>query len=1529
MSRVLDDRIVEMQFDNAQFEKNVSTSIGTIERLKKSLDFSGVVDSFSGITKTANDFDISTISNGLGEVGSKFTVFEGIALGALTRIGSKVTDLGIQLVKSLSVDQISAGWSKFGSKTTSVATLVAQGYALEEVNTQLDRLNWFTDETSYNFVDMVSNIAKFTATGKDLNESVTAMEGIANWAALSGQNAVVASRAMFQLSQAMGAGVMRKEDYKSIQNASMDTEEFRQKALDAAVALGTLRKNADGTYESLVATGKAGAEAFSISQFAEKLTEGAWFTSDVMMAVFQSYSAAVDQIYDYADEKGITASQAIEELGDSVDQFGLKAFKAAQEARTWGDAVDSVKDAVSTGWMSTFEIIFGNQKEATKLWTDLANAMYEAFASGAEGRNELLTQWKKFSGRDQAITAFWNLWEAGSKTLDAVKTAFRDIFPKATVTDLLRITANIRRFTESLIISDETSAKLTRSLRGVFAIIDILRKGVSALIKAGADVLKTISPIGDGLLDLSGSFSDYLVSLDDAISKGKMFETIFGGVANAIKFVVNIVRSGISDIGYIFSEFQLPDINLGKRIEDFFSDFPDLLEGIRTRIDPVINYLTEVGDKISEPFLKAKDRLIDIGKDIVDTISNIDFKTGVDIFTSGLFAALVLNLRNFSKKSLSEILGIETDFKGLKDFFNKFGKNLLTGSKNFSDIGKSISGIFSSTQKAINGWTNAINAKALLTISGALAILTVALIGLSILDMASLTRALIGITVLFQVFFKSLNKFSSIFASGGIKGLFSVNVLLISLSVSMVILANAVKKLSDLSWDGMIKGLGGVSVLLFAFTKATKSLAGQTGSMIKGAGGLIAFAIAIRILSSAVSDLGSLDLASLAKGIGGIIGLLGSLVIAFKLGNFSSIGIKTGLGILALAGALKILASAVSDLGSLDILTLGKGIGAIFGLLAELAGFTVLAGSSKHILSTGVSMILLGAAIKIFASAIKDLGAMNTDDVILGLVALGGALAAVTLAVNLMPAKIALIAPSLLLISAAISGIASTLTSFSGMSWEEVGKSLVMLAGSLTILAVATTAMSGSLVGAAAITILSIAVSALAGALTLLGKMSISQMIIAFVSLGGALAILGGASVILAPIIPVMLALAGAMLIFGAGVAALGIGVSALSAGLLTIVGTGAAGILAIEQVLEAIVGFIPKAIEAVGLGLIALAKVIGDAAPELAKAAFKCVVAILEEIKENVPKILQLVIDILVEIGKTIVQNLAPIAKAGWEIVQKLANSISEKFGLLVNAAKESVVTFIRSMRNSVSTKYREFLDIGTNVINGFVEGIKNGIGKVRDAVAGVANAAVDKFKSVLGIHSPSKETEWIAEQTDAGFAIGLRKKLGEILSAVKYVSDSTLDSFSSNQNGWDAIGENIISSLVSGVISNADSVISSVTTVAEASAIAAKNALSGQEIAITPVLDTSLIDSGINGISRYSGVSGIRTPSSIVRKDFGSPDQISPITLASSDKITHDEMVSAFEEALSHMGVYLDKSKVGRLTTDAQRNASRQLGN
>ncbi len=552
MSSSIDQRIVEMQFDNAQFEKGISTSLKSLDNLEKGLKLDGASKGLQSVANAANSMNFDGLQSGIYAVQQKFSTLEVIGITALQRITNEAISAGETLVKSLSMDQISAGWEKYGAKTKATQTLVAQGNSLEDVNKQMEQLNWFTDETSYNFTDMQENIAKFTATGKGLEESVTAMEGIALWAAASGQNAATASRAMYQLSQAMGAGVMRKEDYKSIQNASMDTDEFRQKCLDAGVALGTLKKNADGTYKSLVANSKA----FNKSQFAEHLTDDAWLTSDVMMQVYNDYAKAVDQIYTYVQDKAdageiITTSEAIEEMGDKVDAFGLKVFKAGQEARTFDDAIDSVKDAVSTGWMKTFELIFGDAEQSTKLWTDLANDLYEVFAEGGNERNDYLerlmgkqsdalteAQWKTVAetttATDTLKQALMETAKAHGVAIDEMindETSFEQSLSKGWLTSGI-LSETLKKFTGDTVESTETlTAKLdeykklaTDVIRGDYG-NGAARK--TALAEAGQDYATiqgivnkmlagteiTIEDLGDAQLKSIGYTDDQVAAL--------------------------------------------------------------------------------------------------------------------------------------------------------------------------------------------------------------------------------------------------------------------------------------------------------------------------------------------------------------------------------------------------------------------------------------------------------------------------------------------------------------------------------------------------------------------------------------------------------------------------------------------------------------------------------------------------------------------------------------------------------------------------------------------------------------------------------------------------------------------------------------------------------------------------------------------------------------------------------------------------------------------------------------------------------
>lgn len=396
MSTSIDQRIVEMQFDNNQFERGAKQSIETLDKLDKSLDLRESAKNLTALSDAGKNFNMDGVASGIEIVQQKFSALEIMGITALQRITNQAITTGENLVKSLSLDQIGEGFGKYEQKTTSVQTIVnATGESIDSVSEKLAKLNWFTDETSYNFTDMIGNIGKFTSMGIDLNTSVTAMEGIANWAAISGQGMNEASRAMYNLSQAIGVGAVKLMDWKSIENANMATKEFKETAIETAKALGEL--NAQGE--------TAKGTAVTVENFSSTLSD-AWFTSDVLLKTLNKYGEYADEVYTVATEKGLTCAQAMEQVNGETMNLGERAFKAAQEAKTFTDAINSVKDAVSTGWANTFEIIFGNYEEAKRMWTDLANDLYDIFAGGTDDRNNFLEQ--VFSANNASIDE--NAW---------------------------------------------------------------------------------------------------------------------------------------------------------------------------------------------------------------------------------------------------------------------------------------------------------------------------------------------------------------------------------------------------------------------------------------------------------------------------------------------------------------------------------------------------------------------------------------------------------------------------------------------------------------------------------------------------------------------------------------------------------------------------------------------------------------------------------------------------------------------------------------------------------------------------------------------------------------------------------------------------------------------------------------------------------------------------------------------------------------------------------------------------------------
>lgn len=624
MSSHIDENVVELKFDNSHFEKNAEKSMTTLDKLKKSLDFEGSSKGLDEVVDAGNRIDFNNATKSAGKLSSAFSALEIAGVTALVNISNRATNMGMNLIKSMSgIEMFTSGWNKFGEMTRSVGTLVSQGFAEDKVYDQLEKLNWFTDETSYNLTSMVDSIGKFTATGRDLDDCVTAMIGIADWAAISGQNASTASRAMYQLSQALSAGYMRKEDYKSIQNLNMDTEEFRKTAIATAIELGTLQKIGEDTFQSL----RAETDPFSTSQFAEHLTEDAWFTADVMMEVYKKYSKAIDQIYDYTiTHENMTTSEAIEQLEGSVDEFSLKAFRAGQEARTFADAIDSVKDAASTGWSTTFQLIFGEYSEAKQIWTDLANDLYDIFVEGGNIRNtwlgelmsksidsvsELLSKFGSANSKiSQAFEAITPPVQKATKALETLDTMVDKVLNgefgnghdrylklteagynyyqiqnkvNETLGDSFRYADEIvKKRDEEIASTDKINAKTTKTVEA---------KGQE--VEVNKELIKSLGQLSDEELKSQGYTQDQIDALhtlrDEADKLGMTFDDFIDNVENingrwilldSFQNLIEIVSNIVSIFREVWAEVFPPERSIAK-IYDLIAGFHKFTEQLK------------------------------------------------------------------------------------------------------------------------------------------------------------------------------------------------------------------------------------------------------------------------------------------------------------------------------------------------------------------------------------------------------------------------------------------------------------------------------------------------------------------------------------------------------------------------------------------------------------------------------------------------------------------------------------------------------------------------------------------------------------------------------------------------------------------------------------------------------------------------------------------------------------------------------------------------------------------------------------
>lgn len=591
MSQEVDSRVVEMRFDNANFEKNTKQTISTIDRLMEKLQFKGAEKGFEKLDAAAENVDFATMQTSLDRLESKFSSLNIVATTALVNITNKFVDAGEKLVKSLSIDQVASGWDKYTEKTSNVQTIMnATGKSIDQVNGYLNKLMWYSDETSYSFSEMTSALSQMTAAGGNIDKMIPMIMGIANATADAGKTGFAFQSTIRNLTQSYSAGHLQLQDWKSLNLMGTATKALKQELIDTAVELGTLKKGevTIGTFES------------SLSK--------KWANTKVMEKTFEKYASMMEAAYEMTQKnKGMTSSEALEKLSGQYGELAERAALAAQQATSFGQAIDSTKDAVSSKWMAVFETFFGNKEEATETWTELSDRLYDIFVPSIDGLNERLKDglnsgWAQLQGRlgDQA--------DAYSYTLQQVALASgavteEQITEAGSFTKALQQNGVSAQLLKASLDEAQTSAEklLTLSDKEMAAKgydRETIQRDAEAFAKLNAE-------IQNGTLDLD----EYAQKIGELSGREHLVQS-FWNIMDAIGKVVAPVKEAFSEIfppadgERIYSFAERLDLMTQKLIitDQTAEKIKKTFKGLFTVLKGVTTILSKIGAVAKEAF---------------------------------------------------------------------------------------------------------------------------------------------------------------------------------------------------------------------------------------------------------------------------------------------------------------------------------------------------------------------------------------------------------------------------------------------------------------------------------------------------------------------------------------------------------------------------------------------------------------------------------------------------------------------------------------------------------------------------------------------------------------------------------------------------------------------------------------------------------------------------------------------------------------------------------------------------------------
>lgn len=1269
MSATVDSRVVEMRFDNKQFESGVATTISTLDKFKQMLKLDGATKGMESVDAAAKKIDMSGLGTAVESVSAKFSALQVMGVTALANITNSAVNAGKRIVSALTIEPIKTGLQEYETQINAVQTILAntesKGTTLKDVNGALDELNTYADKTIYNFTEMTRNIGTFTAAGVDLDTSVNAIQGIANLAAVSGSSSQQASTAMYQLSQAMASGTVKLMDWNSVVNAGMGGQVFQDALKETAKVHGV---NVDAMIK------KHGS-------FRETLQEG-WITTDILTETLSHFTMAAEEgSKEWGEFKKTLMDQGYsEEQANAILKMSNTATDAATKVKTATQLFDTLKETAQSGWTQTWEIIMGDFEEAKNLFSMLYETLAPIIDASSKARNDILEGWAKAGGRDDLIESLQNVFKAISSIVKPIKKAFESIFPASLddkVNGLVNFTKGLKDFTARLTLSSKASANLKRTFKGLFALLDIGKQIFTAVFKAISPLFGGVDDLGGGILGITAKIGDWIVGLNNSIKASGFFETAVTKIHGALEKVKNFLQPVIESIRNFGDEISKnltavasnaearlgPLSALGNFIKAIFVGLGKIVKTIFPYISAAA---TGIGNVLSEL----------MGR-ITDSIQNADYDSAFDLLNGGILSTIGIFIAKFIKS----------------------GSDILDNAGGFVE---SINNILGGVGDALGAFTESTKADTLKKIATAVAILAGSLLVLSLIPSEKLSEALFSITTLFAELMGSMSIFSKI---GDIKGIAKTAGSLVALASAVLILSVALKIMSTMSWAEMGVGLISMTVGLGELVGAVwllsmlpeKDLKASTKAIKTLASSLLVLSVALKIMSTMSWEGMGVALISMTVGLGALVGAIWLLPKDTALRAAGLIGLATAMVILG--GALKIMATM--SWGELAV--------SLVALAGSLAIIAVAMNFMTAAIPGALAMLIVAPALVVLSGAMLLLGGLSWEEVGRGLVALGGAMLILAAGLTLMIAALPG-AAALLVAAAALAVLTPVLMALGSMSLAEIGKGLLVLAGVFAVLGLSALILQPlipAILGlCGALALLGVA-TVLVGAGVLMVGVGITALAAAVATSGGAIVVFISSIISLIPYL----------------IEQIGVGIIKLC----EVIAGSAAAIcdavaVIIVAVIEALVKAVPPLVEGLMVLIVSVLESLVTHLPTIVTHLVTIVIKLLELLTQHVPALVGALVAFLAAVLSSITENLTTLITPLVDLVVAIFQGIADAVGPIIN---DIIIPILEVFKETVV----EIAD----ALGGVLEDLGGVFDSVFDGISEVVTSVGDSIRTVL----------------------------------------------------------------------------------------------------------------------------------------------------------------------------------------------------